>query len=240
MLKQEKQLPHYDTCPEGKPKYTCSVCNLVHNVKTEQNNCSHCSSRPRTRTLPVLISRILPSILNEELVKDKALLAFSASASERMLLKSYFSKIQVVTLYGNYGSDSIEGVDATDLSRFQDNSFCAVYSLSVYDYIYEIKQALSEAYRVISAGGIFMALILETKLKDDASEVVITNQLKGHASNKMHYLPKDTDMVKISVGKEYFIKLMNEVGFQDSKIIDVYDEISDVHNTWFIGEKANN
>ncbi len=215
------------------PSFTCSICDKVNPKNTV--NCIHCNSQPRMRTLPNLISKILPQYLDKKLANSKPILAFSANTKEREYLNKYFNKICVATLYGSYGENTVTGVDVCDLSRYENNSFSAIYSMGVYDFVIEQEKAIQEAYRTISPGGCLLTLILPGKLVDDDRHIIIKSKLTN-AKHKMDYVPKDSEMVWVSVGKSYFIAMMNKSGFK-GHAIDIHDEIDGSINTWFIGVK---
>ncbi len=232
---KELKMKKYNTRPAGQEPFCCSICGLVNDNKPEKGICAECQSRPRIRTLPLIFSEVIPNQVDAELAKSLPILAFAPIKIERKMLSTYFKEIQSVSLFGTYGKGTITNVDARDLSRFKDNTFSSIYSMSVYEYFLEQEQALREAYRVISPGGVFMNLFLPTRVKsgDDGPTVV----WEFYPNEKeLPYAPRDKKMIGVSVGKDWYVNLMEKIGFK-SEIIEIYDEISDVTNTWFIGKK---
>ncbi len=227
----------HTTRPEGKPAFTCSICGKIHNPSKHPGtrDCCNCDSRPRARTLPYLISKILKDNLNIKLAQEKPILAFSASNTEIDYLKKYFAKITSVSLYGKYGKDGKDNIDLRDLSKYEEKSFSAVYSMCVYDYFLEHEKAISEAYRVLAPGAVLITQIMTRRLKQDNSPPSFKSFTKSK-DNYMSYIPRDVKITTITVGKKWYVNAMNNAGFT-GKYYDIYDEISGENITWFIGKK---
>ena len=235
---QAHQVKHEHTLrPKGTPEFTCSKCGKIHDKanNSKKRNCSHCNGIPRHRSLPYLLSNIMPKYSDAKIIESLPLLAFAPDGIEQRYLKKYFKDIKIASLWGKYSSDSEVGVDARDLSRYKDNSFSGVYSMGTYDFIPEQEQAIKEAYRVIAPGGIFMILIIHYRLLDDNSPPVVSEIMKS-SDNWSAYIPREVDITSIKVGKKWYVNAMNKAGFK-GHLIDIYDEISGETVTWFIGEK---
>ncbi|NQY41998.1 MAG: methyltransferase domain-containing protein [Legionellales bacterium] len=234
-----QELMHtHTTRPKGTSAYTCSLCGKIHdNVNhPKKDKCSVCNKPGRQRTLPFLVSDIIPKYTDKELAQTKALLAFAPGGVEQDYLKKYFKTLKVVTLYGNYSSDSEIGVDARDLSRYPDESFSGVYAMGTYDFFTEQEQAIREAYRVIAPGGIFMILFLPYRLINDDSPPRI-GYTTHSTDTYMPSIPRDREIVSVKLGKKWYVEAMNRAGFK-GYAIDIYDEIREETYTWFIGEKS--
>ncbi len=225
----------YNTRKESGKPFSCSICDFINPGKIEKGICVECQSRARIRTLPLMFSDIIPSLVDLELANSLPVLAFSPSKIERKMLLKSFNNIQTVSLYGSYGENTLTGVDARDLSRFKDNTFSGVHSMSVYEYFLEQEQALREAYRVIARGGVFMCLLAPTRVKTGDGEPTIIREFYP-SEKELPYVPKHIKMVVVSIQKKWYIKTMEQIGF-DSQLIEIYDEIGDIINTWFVGKK---
>ncbi len=230
----------FTTRPEI-PPLTCSICGEINTSeeKFAENLCSNCQAAPRIRTLPVIFKILKKSFIKYNLVENLPILAFSATDFERKEIKKVFKKIKLVALYGepnNYDTTTL-GVDIRDLSKYEDDKYSGIYSMVVFDYFSEHEQALKESYRVISPGGIFMTLITSNRLQSNDSTLIVTSRFHAN-DHRMSYIPRDVELCSVSLGKIWFMNLMDKVGFQSS-YIDIYDEASKETNTWFIGIKSS-
>jgi ubiquinone/menaquinone biosynthesis C-methylase UbiE len=180
--------------------------------------------------VPVLFAgRCPPQALRERLPA----LLFSP-AVERKVLAALFPRQTAVTLYGHYGEDVTQGVDARDLSRFADASFSAHLSMVLFDYFTEHEAALAEAFRVLAPGGLFATLILDNRIRDGAPHVVKTLEKKP---GYYDYWPEGTDILSIGVGAAWLVQAMRAAGFADAAHIAIADPISDYVSHWFVGIK---
>jgi SAM-dependent methyltransferase len=242
----------------GKPPFTCSLCNTVFDACKDTEDCPCCGEASRTRSLPAIVTHHLPKILDADLAKALPVLGFAVTGTEYDWLKRCFGSIYVVSLYGErrwlrlvpsslkqhigsivgvsrYGG--ILGVDARDLSRFASNSFCGVFSIGVYDFFAEQEQALAEAFRVTAPAGVFLTLIQPHRLRPDDEGPVVTELIRGR-SGWQSYLPRDVDLPSITVGRDWYVKAMQEAGYE-ATAVEILDEASGITNTWFLGKKPS-
>lgn len=231
--KQETVLHTTKNRPILKEIKVCTICNTEIG-SSQDENCKKCGSRPRTRTLPILIRDfVAPHI---KLYKPNgSLLAFSMTDTEEHALRSQFSTIVSVSLYGNYRSGHINGVDVRDLNRFRDGEFSAISSILLFDYFIEIEIAIAECFRVLSEGGIFFTHIAGYRLLDGNESPRVKSFIETRLGY-FDYLPSEANMPSILVGREWFISAIEKAGFAAQHVY-IEDPITKKIHDWFIGVK---
>ena len=215
--------------PEGK----CTICDHMFSEEESEGspNCPECESRPRARTLPILMHYIEP--LTRKLVEGE-LLAFAKTGIESKYVDPAFNGCRSVSLFGDYGGDHEMGVDIRDLSHYSDGEFCGSFSCLLFDYFPEHSKALSELGRVIYPGGIFITHIANYRLLESDEEPFVTNQIEARG-DYFDYLGENT-IPSIKVGKKWFFNAIRESGFSPG-IISVRDSPTGENFLWFLGLK---
>jgi hypothetical protein len=213
------------------PTGCCTICG--HSFSDEEldksENCPECESRPRTRTLPILVHYLGP--LTSRLSKGE-LLAFAKTIVEGKYIDPVFGKSRSVSLYGTYSGNHESGVDIRDLSRYSENQFCGSFSSLLFDYFPEHDKALAELSRVIHPSGLFMTHIANFRLTNGDDEPYIAKQIEGRA-DYFDYLGKET-IPSIIVGRNWFFNAIDRNGFNPG-IISIRDPPTGEYFLWYIG-----
>ena len=220
--------------------YICGICGEASSEAVNIEDCPHCKSPSRTRSLPSIIDgHVAPHLagLNDqsEPLLEKPLLAFAMTSAERKVLSKCFGNFSSVSLYGDYGRGHQTGVDARDLSRYGDGEFSGVFSILLFDYFAEQEKAIHEAARVIAPGGIFMTQILDGRVRDDDKGPVVVKAIDPRPGY-FDYVPEGQQLLSVAVGRRWFIKTMQEAGLE-AEYIAVRDPISIRTSHWFVGRK---
>ena len=215
----------------------CVVCGECLTGKEDRGICSSCKCRPRVRTIVDLFqSNIIPEFGNI-INFSGANLCFAMTSHERTLLSKYYNRFESVSLFGKYGNEHTEGVDARDLSRFEDGSFSTHYSCLLFDYFVEHEAALKEAYRVLAFNGMFVTHIERPRILDDSSAPFSTASIKPR-KGYYEYIPDSEGMLSVKVGKDWFLNTMKKIGFK-SFVYTILDRASGVISDWFVGYKID-
>ncbi len=214
----------------------CTICAKPITRMDRKGHCPHCNSPARTRSLPIVLERFVRLRLPKSLATEKPLLAFAMTAAEKKALGATFAKFTSVSLYGNYGVDHIEGVDARDLSRFPSDFFSGVFSILLFDYFVEVDKALEECFRVIAPGGLFFTYVGGYRLVDGDLPATVQSVIR-RTETYFNYVPEESGMVSIKVGRETFVRAMERVGFE-ARHTSIWDEASGERSDWFIGIKS--
>ena len=210
----------------------CNVCGEnMSGVPVSEPHCPKCGSPPRTRAFVEFLAREIAIIVSE--TPEKPLLAFAMTAKEREILSRCFASFQSVSLYGAYGANHMEGVDARDLSRFPDASFCGHFGILLFDYFTEHDQALAEAARVIEDGGILFHQISSARILEGGAAPISASIIQKRPGY-FDYVPDGAKMASIKVGAEWFVAAMERAGFDASHVV-VTDRHSGEVNHWFKG-----
>ncbi len=218
------------------PNLTCSVCGGTLLGGEDRGICGHCGSRPRVRSLTGLVGDYLLPLFGRVGDIAEGALCFAMTSHERKLLASYFGPITSVSLFGKYGNDHTEGVDARDLSGYPNETFGVHYSCLLFDYFTEHEKALAEAWRVLSPQGLFITLMEEPRLQAGHQEPKATAQIKPR-TGYYDYIPDGQGMVSIKVGREWFFAAMRRVGFAPH-VFHIQDDASGLGFDWFVGHKT--
>jgi SAM-dependent methyltransferase len=224
----------------GAAAYTCGICGEASSEAVNIEDCPHCNSPSRTRSLPIVIDRHIAQLFAElgdqaMPLLDKPLLSFAMTAAERKVLSKCFNNFTSVSLYGDYGAGHQSGVDARDLSRFEDGAFSGVFSILLFDYFAEHEAAIREAARVTAPGGVFMTLILDGRVRDDDVGPVVMKTIDPRPGY-FDYLPEGEKLLSVAVGRNWFLSTMRQAGFE-ADYVAVTDPISIRTSHWFIGRK---
>jgi len=216
------------------PDDRCVFCGNGLPRNRKDSNCPSCQSRARIRSLvPILRDAILPR-LDKSPARSRPMLVFSASGIERKLLTPHFPDYTSVSLFGHYGKNHREGVDARSLEGFADNAYCGQYSCELYDYFSEHEPALSEAYRVIAPGGVFFTHIAHIRVKEGRAAPRVRSVIKPRPGY-YEYIPADREMMNIRVGARWFLDAMTRAGFAAERWR--VDDPSGLVLDWFVGWK---
>ena len=215
----------------------CTICGGALGDLSEDENCPHCGSPARTRSLaPIISSVIVPLLSRTEINRSLPLLAFAMTIPEQRLLEPTFPTITSASLYGTYASDHEEGVDARDLARYANGSFSGVFSILVWDYFTEHERALRETYRVLAPGGVFFTLIAGYRLTDGNDAPWVFKEITPRPGY-LEYVPADTTLPSIKLGRSWLVDAMRRTGFA-ADLVSVRDTASGVTLDWFIGQRG--
>ena len=217
--------------------YRCTLCSRdIPQPIASGDACPHCGGAARTRSLPVLLSEHLADLPPRALRESLPVLVFAPLDAERTVLGQRFSSLKAVTLHGGYGADVEQGIDARDLSRFADGAFSGHVSLALFDYFTQQRAALDEALRVLAPGGIFATLVLDARVRDDATPPAVVKKIEKKPGY-YDYWPDGVDLLSVGVGKDWLVAAMREAGFEDARHIAIPDPVSRYVSHWFVGRK---
>ena len=220
----------------SKKDASCPICgSSLKEITIDNDYCPGCKSAARTRSLPIVLENNIANLIDKELAESRPVLAFAMTDIEKGELSKYFSSFVSVSLFGNYGKDHIEGVDARDLSRFESDYFSAHFSILLFDYFVEMEEALREAYRVLAEGGVFFTYIGYYRLTDDDAPPSVGHVIKKRP-DYFNYLPDEAEFISSKVGKHWFLEAMRRVGFEAQHVV-IPDVALDIASDWFIGVK---
>jgi SAM-dependent methyltransferase len=197
------------------------------------DDCPHCGAPARARSLPALLGELG---IARDLRANLPALVFAPAGVERKPLGEHFAHLQPVTLYGNYGGDVALGIDARDLSRFAPDSFAAHMSLALFDYFVEQDKALADAFRVLAPGGIFATLIVDGRVRNDASAPAVQYVIEKKPGY-YDYWPEDVALLSVAVGRDWLVAALRRAGFADARYIAIPDPASGYVSHWFVGRK---
>lgn len=195
--------------------------------------CSGCNSRPRIRSIPIILSEVVASNLKPD-VAAMPCLAFSAVKRERELLGQVFSHIESVSLFGKYGHSHQTGIDARDLGRVGDGIYAGHYSCLLLDYFSDHERALSEAHRVIAPGGVFLTHIQDTRLTETRRSPRVISAIRPRPGY-YEYIPADQGMHDVMVGALWFLDAMSRLGMTALRYRVV--DGGGIPCDWFVGWK---
>jgi len=191
--------------------HACAVCGYdLSLVASAVKECPECGSLPGHRAFRAFFAQEVAPIVAQGQVPRLPLLCFGGISSEREILKSCFASLRSVSLFGEYGANHENGVDAQDLSRYSDKAFCGSFGMLTFDRINRQPRALAEAARVIGPGGVFF-------------HQVSCSRLGGR--EKRQELP-----ARIA----WFVEAMERAGFQ-ARHVNVPDPHTGEGHDWFIG-----
>lgn len=209
---------------------TCEVCGATLEL-LPNHACANCKSPPRVRSLVHFVADRMTDALPAGTV-----LAFAMDGTEERVLAQLDRPFESVSLFGSYRAQHTMGVDARDLSRYQDGEFAAVYSCLLFDYFLEHEAALREAARVLAPTGMFWTHIAGFRLREDDSAPVTLRVLEP-APGFYDYVPPETPLLSVRVGAEWFIDAMGRAGLVDCGRWHRVDEASGVPCDWFYGRR---
>jgi len=211
----------------------CNLCNyeFIEEDRGASPICPNCSSRPRQRSLPILMN-VLHKLLEPNY--DGELLAFAMTSIEKKYVAHHFATIKSVSLYGNYAQNHIQGVDVRNLERFNKGEFNGAFSSLLFDYFPEHHIALKELHRVIRKGGVFFIHIANGRILGGDVPAYTHKQVYAK-ENSFEYL-KENSIPSIKVGRDWLFNTIDECGF-DPCALDILDSATDEYYTWFIGRR---
>ncbi|MBV9863605.1 MAG: methyltransferase domain-containing protein [Alphaproteobacteria bacterium] len=219
--------------------HSCPLCGFRAAERLADERCPGCGQAARTRSLAPFIEEELSLYMQEPPLAGGNLLAFAMTAAEQKLLAPLFPEIVSVSLFGEYG-DGLpheQGVDMRDLSRFAPASFAAVFSILVFDYFTEMRQAMDEAFRILKPGGILFTMISPDRLTDGFAAPEAVKYIEAQP-NYFDYLPAGTKLVSASVGRRWFVRELRRAGFR-SRHLSIPDDLTTMVSDWFIGRKPS-
>jgi hypothetical protein len=214
--------------------FRCSLCGATFR-RLQRGHCPHCNAPARLRSLPVLFDRYLSSRVALTAQSTCPLLAFAMTTTERKVLAPIYSRITSVSLYGSYGEGHIGGVDVCDLSCFADGGFRGVFSILLFDYVLEQEKGLIECFRVTEPGGLLFTHIASHRLTEDEMPPKILS-LIVRRDDYFNYLPEDAKIYSVAVGRRWFLRTMEQVGFE-TQHIPIWDDATSSVSHWFVGVK---
>ena len=208
----------------------CPICGAP-GERADDGACQSCGSPGRTLSLAVLLNRVIEPMAA---VPDLPLLGFAMTGAERKLLSRVFPSFTSASLYGSYGADHEEGVDARDLSHYARGTKSGVFASLVLDYFEEHDQALEQAFRVTAEGGVFITHIAPYRLLGGAEPPRTTHLIEPRA-DYFSYVPDGAEMPSIEVGADWFFRALRRAGFEATSV-SVRDG-SSPELAWFVGVK---
>ena len=211
----------------------CPLCGAILGPPTEKGDCPGCKSPARTRSLPAVLDQIVAPQLAKAKLAELPLLAFAATGWERKILAPHFPNVRGASLYGKYATDNTIGVDVRDLSRYPAKSFSGAFGILLFDYFPEHEKALAELARVIAPGGIFFTLILQTRIKPDASPPGVTRVIHPRPGY-FDYVPEGGLLLNVNVGQDWLLGAIDRAGFKALQLR-VPDGMTNEVSQWFIG-----
>ena len=221
----------------------CPLCNgVVPFSEGGAAECNVCRAPWRTRSSVQILEWVSTRLPAATPNLTAEVLAFSLVGAERAMVERRFDTIDEVSLYGNYGSDNKEGVDARDLSEYADNSYLLYFSVLCFDYFVEHKKALAEAYRVLCPGGYILNQISAARARKEYGAAEIVKRIIRRAPSitkpggYMWYVPPEVDLYDIRVGIEWEADTMRSVGFEVTTK-HLRDPWAPTEAIWFLGRK---
>ncbi|HWD28505.1 MAG TPA: methyltransferase domain-containing protein [Rhizomicrobium sp.] len=209
----------------------CTLCGAALKASDRRDDCPSCRQPARTRGMPLVWSRIA----RKGARFAKPLLGFALSGAERPFLAPYFPSVVSASLYGDYGTGHITGVDVRDLSRFEDAAFSGVFSILLFDYFAEHEQALAEVARVLEPGGLFVMAMNPGRVSEGAEPPAIIKTIQSRPGY-FDYVPPETPLSSVHVGGEWFAAAMERAGFAVRRFT-VADALAPETTPWFVGVK---
>lgn len=202
-------------------------CIFCGGTELKGENCKGCGAPARERT-GATITDSLP-------MAD----ALCVSEGTRVVgrLRRRGIKPVVVTLFGNYGTDTIQGVDVSDLSRFADNSFDAIVATAVLDYVPDFPKAMREGLRVLRPGGTYAFYIMPGRLLDGEDPPSHLAPLVRRP-DRFEYLPEGFQMPNMRYHRGWIRKAMAAAGFASDRVT-LRDALTGTDHEWFLGMKAH-
>lgn len=210
---------------------TCTLCGTSLKSASTGEDCPSCHQPARLRGLPLVWSRVA----HEGKRFRRPLLGFALSGAERPFLEPYFPLTVSVSLYGNYGTGHLTGVDVRDLSRFDAESFSCVFSILLFDYFTEHEQALAQIARVLQSGGLFVTAINPTRVSEGGEPPTIVKTIQPKPGY-FDYVPAATPLPSVRVGSDWLVAAMERAGFTVRRFI-VADMLAHDPTPWFVGIK---
>jgi ubiquinone/menaquinone biosynthesis C-methylase UbiE len=218
--------------------YSLRDCPICHDSLVEvesDENCKHCGSRARLRSLTPFVDEFLLKEFPAIGRTSRPLLAFAMTGAEQKAISKAFQNFKSVSLFGTYAAGHEIGVDMRDLSRYESNSFAGVFGCLLFDYFVEHELALQECFRVTAPGGVFFTHIAPYRIVDGDSPPFLKGKIKSR-TGYFEYLPEKTELPDVKVGRDWFAEAMNRVGFQ-AAIVRIEDAVPGMVSEWFVGIK---
>jgi Methyltransferase domain len=212
----------------------CSVCSNEMETMLGDDQCPHCKSPARTRSLGPIMRESIEPRLSGALASTKPLLAFAMTGAEKSILSKSFPKFVSASLYGEYGEGHISGVDVRDLSRFGEAEFSGIFSILLFDYVPELDKAFAECFRVLDKDGLFFTQIAPYRLVDGDTEVTAKEIAKR--PGYFDYIPGNNTLPSISVGRDRVMKCLEGAGFFAEHVA-VTCPLSNQRSDWFIAAR---
>ena len=209
---------------------TCTICLSFIPNPSQDDNCPICLARPKTRTLPELVSRFVKVKLVNLLRPD--VLAFNPSRAEVTFLNSTFSNVQSASQFGDFGSKNLSGVDLANMPQISDASWSAICATGVFELTSDQSAAAGECFRILKPGGVLFAQFSESSLSDGESPP----QPSGHAVPVGH--GSDASLQPHLAGRQWIIKNLTGAGF-DVRHEKISDPITQKVFDWFIAYKPS-
>jgi ubiquinone/menaquinone biosynthesis C-methylase UbiE len=215
----------------------CTICGDPLQTVNKKGDCPSCGQPSRTRSLAPIVTDVVAPLLSTEDPATGPLLAFAMTGAERKLIEPVFPSWRSVSLFGTYATCHETGVDARDLSRYDDCCFAGVFSIQLFDYFLEHDQALQEMYRVLAPGGVLFTLIASYRLHDGTEPPHVAKMLEPN-SGYFPYWPSEVPLPSITVGRAWLVDAMRRAGFE-SDLVQVKDDATGDTFDWFVGQKPN-
>ena len=218
-----------------RPLGVCPFCGESLEALDEKENCLRCGAAIRTRSIAGVVQDILIPLRACQATSERPLLAFAMTKNERILLEPLFPRITSVSLFGDYGSGHMAGVDARHLTDFEDGLFGGYFGCLLFDYFTEHEAALREAYRVLAPEGVFFIHIAAGRLEPTSNPPTEAKKIVGTA-DYFPYLPSGQTLSSVSVGEQWLLDKMEAIGFE-ARHLQVSEIGTNTVSNWFVGMK---
>lgn len=194
------------------------------NKKHIEYPCNICQTRIRMRNWLLLYHVILKKIID----KSNAMIFCPDGTTE--MKKFLPQNTKYVTLYGNFGSNVITGVDMQNLNQFKKNSFTFIQAIGTLDFIPNLKLALQQVHNILKNGGYFCFYIEMGRLTNDKNKKYIAEkyELPKHNCWTVHNNINVKCISHLNLSVSYLKEIGNDI-FSNTKIYkirDSYDERS--------------
>jgi hypothetical protein len=166
---------------------------------------------------------------------DLPLLAFAMTSAEESIETKVFSTFVSASLFGNYRSGHLEGIDIRKMPRFSDGSFSAVSGILLFDYFVETSEAVAECFRVLEPGGILFTHVAPNRLLPGYQPARMRGLIKSRPGY-FEYLQADDQLPSVEFSAAWFLDILRYGGFDAQRIV-ILDNPTGLNHDWYIAQK---
>jgi len=223
--------------PYSIPIY-CDICKnisisnsfILYGIE-ESYSCNNCGMNSRKRAMYEFVYnqyRNKKNIYIQEAVTTAYYIYEKLFNKNNIIGSEYLGEDKTCGKYYNYLNNNIMHQDCTNMS-FSDNTFDLIISQHIFEHIFEVKQSLSELFRITKPNGAivlsFPFFLFQEKNNILARRIKIENKNEFnieylHTPPKFHINPADPQggsLVYWEHGWE-FLDIMRDVGYTDVKL----------------------